>query len=112
MAMATGTEAAADATPAPSRKGRPRRRWWIAGAVVAVLAVLFYGGGGWYFASQIRSDALLVEPDDPPDFEIEVYGADAGTITFLLGDDPEEDLLSDEYLGVLRPTGTARPAGR
>ena len=30
---------------------------------VVVLAALFYGGGGWYFAGQIESDALAIEPD-------------------------------------------------
>jgi hypothetical protein len=31
-------------------------------AVVVALALVFFAGGGWYFAGQIRSDALAVEP--------------------------------------------------
>jgi CheY-like chemotaxis protein len=45
-----------------SRPTRWRRRLlWSALALVVVVAVVFVGGG-WYFAGQIRSGALAVEP--------------------------------------------------
>jgi hypothetical protein len=35
---------------------------WSVLAVAAALALVFFAGGGWYFAGQIRSGALAVEP--------------------------------------------------
>ena len=40
----------------------PRRLLWSVLAVVVALALVFFAGGGWYFAGQIRSEALAVEP--------------------------------------------------
>ena len=56
----------AGSPPGAAAAGRPRRwlrrlLWWVL-AVVAALAVVFFAGGGWYFAGQIRSEALAVEP--------------------------------------------------
>ena len=56
----------AGSPPGAPAAGRPRR-WlrrllWSVLAVVVALALVFFAGGGWYFAGQIRSEALAVEP--------------------------------------------------
>ena len=56
----------AGSPPGAPADGRPRR-WlrrllWSVLAVVVALALVFFSGGGWYFAGQIRSEALAVEP--------------------------------------------------
>ena len=56
----------AGSPPGAPATGRPRR-WlrrllWSVLAVVVALALVFFAGGGWYFAGQIRSEALAVEP--------------------------------------------------
>lgn len=85
-----------------ARRGRHRRRWlyWTVG-VLLLCVLAFFAGGGWYFSSQIRSDALLVEEQSPPDYEHEVLGVGGGTLTLALGEDPPDDLVSDEVLGVV-----------
>lgn len=87
-----------------TRRGFPR---WAVVGIGAILgfALVFLVGGGWFFSSQIGSDALAVDADDSPDLEIEVVSVGEGTITFVLGDEPEDDLVSDEILGVAWATG-------
>jgi alpha-beta hydrolase superfamily lysophospholipase len=86
----------------PVRRGR---RWWrrLRGLLVVILllALVFFAGGGWYFSEQIRRDALLVDEPSPPDYPYEVVAVGAGTLTFALGEDPSDDLLSSEVLGVV-----------
>ncbi len=81
---------------------RRGRRWlhWAAG-VLLLLILAFFAGGGWYFSSQIRGDALLVEEQSPPGYDHEVLGVGGGTLTLALGEDPPDDLVSDEVLGVV-----------
>ena len=78
-----------------------RRRPWLRRVMVglATFLVLFHVAGGWYFASQIRSDALLVE-EQSFDYTIPVLARGEATVTFDGGADPSEDLLSGEVLGV------------
>ncbi|MBM3696742.1 MAG: alpha/beta hydrolase, partial [Actinobacteria bacterium] len=84
--------------------GRPgrRRRFliWI-GAVVVVVVLAFFAGGGWYFSSQIRRDALLVEPPSVPDYRYEVLGVSAGGLTLALPENPPAELTDGELLGVV-----------
>ena len=76
--------------------GRRPRRWlrrllWSALAVVIVLAVAFFGGGGWYFAGQIRSGALTVEPAGPIRAydDVRVVGLSGGQVQLrAIGDQP------------------------
>jgi uncharacterized protein len=54
-------------SPPGAPAARRPRRWlrrllWSVLAVVVALALVFFAGGGWYFAGQIRSGALAVEP--------------------------------------------------
>ncbi|MFH1329142.1 MAG: alpha/beta fold hydrolase [Actinomycetota bacterium] len=86
--------------------GRRRRRWpyWTMGAVL-LLVLVFFAGGGWYFASQIRSDALLVDRPSAPDYRYEVLGAGAGRLTLALPEDEPEELTDGELLGVVWDDG-------
>jgi pimeloyl-ACP methyl ester carboxylesterase len=61
--------------------------------------VLFHIAGGWYFASQIRSDALLVE-EQSFDYTIPVLAWNETTVTLDGGADPSDDLLSNELMGI------------
>ncbi len=79
------------ARAAAGRRRWPRRLLWSALAVLAVLAVAFFGGGGWYFAGQIRSGALKVEPAPPMRAydDVRVVGASAGQVRLrAIGDQP------------------------
>ena len=84
----------------PQEHPRSGRRW-IRRLVVGLVAffVIFHVAGGWYFSSQIRSDALLVD-EHSFNYDIAVLSWNETTITFDVGSDPSEDLLSDEVLGV------------
>jgi uncharacterized protein len=100
----------APAPAAPSGKGRrrwPRRLAWSALAVMIVAAVAFFGGGGWYFAGQIRSSALKVEPAPPMRAydNVRVVGLPAGQVQLrALGDQPA--LVKPELYGIAWPGGT------
>jgi uncharacterized protein len=91
---------------------RPRRRWlrrllWSALAVVIVLAAAFFGGGGWYFAGQIRSGALRVEPAGPMRAydDARVVGLSAGQVQLrAIGDQPA--LVKPELYGIAWDGGT------
>jgi alpha-beta hydrolase superfamily lysophospholipase len=84
------------------RRGRPLWRWLRRLLVlVLLLALIFFAGGGWYFSEQIRGDALRVNEPSEPEYPHEVVAVGEGSITFALGEDPAEDLLSDEVLGVV-----------
>lgn len=87
---------------AGGRAPRRRRRWpfWTAG-VVLLLVLVFFVGGGWYFASEIRSDALLVREPEVPDYRYEVLGVEGGTLTLALPDDEPAELTDGELLGVV-----------
>src|SRR5215472_10062700 len=70
--------------PAPADSGAGAKRWrrrlmWPVLAAVIVIAVVL-AGGGWYFADQIRSTALAVEPAGPlpPYDDVKVVAASAG----------------------------------
>lgn len=83
-----------------------RRRWIRVGLlVVGTLVLLFFGGGGWYFSSEIESDALTVDADDSPELEFEVASIGPESLSFVLDADPDDDLVSDEILGVAWPSG-------
>jgi uncharacterized protein len=91
---------------------RPRQRWlrrllWSALAVVIVLAAGFFGGGGWYFAGQIRSGALKVEPAGPmrPYDDVRVVGLSRGQVQLrAIGDQPS--LVKPELYGIAWHGGT------
>ncbi len=100
---------------APTPPEAPRRWWrrpvtWIVAGNVAALLLLAFVAGAWHFSNQIASDALLVE-DDAPEYEVSVADVGGGSITFTLGDDPEDDLLSDELLGVALDGGYGQVSG-
>jgi hypothetical protein len=80
------------AAPAPGSgpvapAARRPRRWmrrllWTALVAVLALALVFFAGGGWYFAGQIRSGALAVEPGTalPAYTDVRVVGAAPGLV--------------------------------
>jgi alpha-beta hydrolase superfamily lysophospholipase len=86
----------------PVRRGR---RWWrwFRGllVVIVVLALVVFAGGGWYFSEQIRRDALRVDEPLPSEYPHKVVAVGDETLTFALGEDPPDDLLSSEILGVV-----------
>jgi uncharacterized protein len=102
----------APATHPVAPAARRPRRWlrrllWSALAVVIVLAVAFFGGGGWYFADQIRSGALKVEPAAPIRAydDVRVVGLSAGQVRLrALGDQPS--LVKPELYGIAWRGGT------
>jgi uncharacterized protein len=65
---------------------RPRRWWrrllWSVLAAVVALALVFFAGGGWYFAGQIQSGALAVEPGTalPAYTDVRVVGVAPGLV--------------------------------
>jgi len=79
-----------------TQAGRRPRRWlrrllWSVLAVVVALALVFFAGGGWYFAGQIRSGALAVEPGAalPAYNTARVAGVSPGQIQLrAIGDQP------------------------
>ena len=85
--------------------GRPRR-WmrrllWSVLAAVIILAVAFFAGGGWYFAGQIRSGALAVEPAAamPAYNDVRVLGVSGGRVQLrAIGDQPA--LAKPELYGI------------
>ena len=86
--------------PATRRRRWPRRLLWSVLAVVVVLAVAFFGGG-WYFAGQIRSGALRVEPAGPMRAydDVRVVGLSAGQVRLrAVGDQPA--LVKPELYGI------------
>jgi alpha-beta hydrolase superfamily lysophospholipase len=88
------------------RPPKRRRRWpWWAGGAAAVLLLLFFAGGGWYFSSKIRSDALVVNDQEAPEYLHEVLEVGEGLIVLALGDDPPRDLTADEIVGIRWPAG-------
>jgi alpha-beta hydrolase superfamily lysophospholipase len=75
-------------------------------AVVVVVAVAFLGGG-WYFAGQIRSGALKVEPAAPIRAydDVRVVGLSAGQVQLrAIGDQPS--LVNPELYGIAWRGGT------
>jgi uncharacterized protein len=79
-------------TPDVRRPRRwPRRLLWSVLALVVALALVFFAGGGWYFAGQIRSGALAVEPGTatPAYNTARVVGISPGQIRLrAIGDQP------------------------
>lgn len=79
---------------------------WSVTAVVVVVAVAFFGGG-WYFAGQIRSGALTVEPAGPMRAydDVRVVGVSAGQVRLrAIGNQPA--LVKPELYGIAWPGGT------
>jgi uncharacterized protein len=78
--------------PATSRPRRwLRRLLWSVLAVVVVLALVFFVSGGWYFAGQIRSGVLAVEPGTaiPAYNTVRVVGISPGQIRLrAIGEQP------------------------
>lgn len=100
------TLAAGPGGPAPRPAAAGARRWrrrllWAVLAAVVVLAAAFFGGGGWYFAGQIRSGALAVEPAAPmPAYDdVRVVHVSAGRVQLrAIGDQP--GLFKPELYGM------------
>jgi uncharacterized protein len=94
------------ARAAPGRRRWPRRLLWSVLAVLTVLAVAFLGGG-WYFAGQIRSGALKVEPATPMRAydDVRIVGMTAGQVQLrAIGDQPV--LAKPELYGIAWQGGT------
>jgi uncharacterized protein len=80
---------------------------WSVVVVLMVAAVAFFGGGGWYFAGQIRSGALTVEPAGPMRAydDVRVVGVSAGQVQLrAIGDQPA--LVQPGLYGIAWPGGT------
>ncbi len=79
-------EPAATESPEPPEHGPTSRskRWWrraaLLIAVLAVLTLVLHVAGGWYFAGQIHSDALAVDPATIGR-DLQVVNAADGTVT-------------------------------
>jgi uncharacterized protein len=107
-----GPAAPAATTPRPAAPAARRRRWlrrllWSALAVVIVLPAAFFGGGGWYFADQIRSGALKVEPATPMRGydDVRVVGLSGWQVQLrAMGDQPS--LTKPELYGIAWRGGT------
>lgn len=95
----------------PTPAARRPRRWlrrllWSVLAAVIVLALVFFAGGGWYFAGQIRSEALAVEPGTalPAYTDARVVGVSPGRIQLrAIGSQPA--LFKPELDGIAWPGG-------
>ena len=98
-------EMAGETIEAAPPTGRRIVRWLA--IILAALVLLFHIAGGWYFASVIRNDALAVQPDDGPDYDITVLAATADTITFDRLSDSDH-LTSDGAFGVAWASGYGR----
>ena len=84
---------------------RRRLMWCALAAVVVIVATL--AGGGWYFADQIRSSALAVEPAGalPAYDDVKVVAVSAGQVQLrAIGDQP--GLTKPELYGMAWPGGT------
>ena len=87
----------------------PRRLLWSVLAVVVALALVFFAGGGWYFAGQIRSEALAVEPGTalPAYTDARVVGVAPGLIRLrAIGSQPA--LFRPELDGIAWRGGIGR----
>jgi uncharacterized protein len=111
----SGSTAPSAPGPRPAAQAaRPPRRWlrrllWSVLAVVIVLTVAFFAGGGWYFAGQIRSGALAVEPAAaiPPYNDVQVVGVSHGQVQLRArGDQPA--LFKPELYGIAWQGGIGR----
>jgi pimeloyl-ACP methyl ester carboxylesterase len=107
-------------TPRPRRRGL--RRLLVAFAVLAVLLVAVLGGAGWYYAGEISSGALEVDPSPrtlQPDVVVESVDGDAVVLRRtdpVDGDDPlrgsgTEGLLWDGGSGVVSGPAEVRDDG-
>jgi len=99
-------------SPPGAPASRRPRRWlrrllWSVLAVVVALALAFFAGGGWYFAGQIRSGALAVEPGTalPAYTDVRVVGAAPGLVRLRpIGSQPA--LFKPELDGIAWRGGT------
>jgi len=93
--------------PAARRPHRwPRRLLWSVLAAVIALALVFFAGGGWYFAGQIRSEALAVEPGTalPAYTDVRVVGVAPGLVRLrAIGSQPA--LFKPMLYGIAWPGG-------
>src|SRR5215469_11632870 len=90
------------ATP---KRWRRRLMWCVLAAIVVIVAAL--AGGGWYFADQIRSSALAVEPAGalPVYDDVKVVAVSAGQVQLrAIGDQP--GLTKPELYGMAWRGGT------
>lgn len=99
---------------APVSRSPERRRWWRTLRWVAVgltlLAVVFYSAGGWYFAGQIESGALRVDPGSV-DRNLQVTSVATGTITLHEKDGRVAALHTDEVYGLQWDSGYGQLSG-
>jgi alpha-beta hydrolase superfamily lysophospholipase len=78
-------------------------------AAVIALALVFFAGGGWYFAGQIRSEALAVEPGTalPAYTDVRVVGVAPGLVRLrAIGSQPA--LFKPELNGIAWRGGIGR----
>jgi uncharacterized protein len=100
----SGSHPEAPATRRP-RRWLWRLLWSVLAAVIA-LALVFFVGGGWYFAGQIRSEALAVEPGAalPAYTGARVVGVAPGLVRLrAIGSQPA--LFKPELDGIAWPGG-------
>jgi uncharacterized protein len=101
-------------SPPGAPAARRPRRWlrrllWSMLAVVVALALVFFAGGGWYFAGQIRSGALAVEPGTalPAYTDVRVVGVAPGLVRLrAIGSQPA--LFKPELNGIAWRGGIGR----
>ena len=107
-----GGPGSAKPRPAGRRRWRRRLLWSVLVAVV-VIAAAFFGGGGWYFAGQIRSGALAVEPGAAMSAydDVRVVAVSAGQVQLrAIGDQPglaKPELYGMAWQGGIGHLGTA-----
>jgi uncharacterized protein len=113
-----GSAEARPTAPAARRPRRRRRLLRLVLALAVVVAAAFFGGGGWYFAGQIRSGALAVEPAAamPAYDDVRVVAISGGNVQLLaIGDQPglfKPELYGMAWRGGLGHLGAAVTVSR
>jgi pimeloyl-ACP methyl ester carboxylesterase len=92
---------------------RHRRPPWLTSLIVTLVVAVaaFFLGGGWYFASQLHSDALVVDTS-PPKMPLSVVDVAGQSVTLTAADPAASDLTKPLLNGLVWPTGSGQLAAR